>query len=383
MNPSRTDDQCPTSAKLELVLRLLRGERLEEVAREVGRPQRQLVAWRQRFLDGGEAYLDARPNPRALEELEQARGALAATVAELEVENRSLARRLAVADGASTTASATHPFCSRLYADALEEPGVWPLHVPEWGTYVLVRDGRAGARQANGIRPLASLDPDCDLRAGLETLRAAGVTSVSIVTDPLHGPDGAVLQREFEICQVLKRCYLIDRDAERVHISKRHRNRINKAGRVAEAREVTFADVLPRWLELYERNVATREIPQPYSQAYFERLADLPGLRTVAVLVDDEVATITVWMRYRETLYFLDSASSVEGHEASASYVAFANVVDTTEDCRHVFLGGSADFYDDDIDGLARFKRGFSNASVANYICGARLNAPAPSAAGA
>lgn len=39
--------------KGEIVLRLIRGESLEELSRETGRPAYELAKWRDQFLDGG------------------------------------------------------------------------------------------------------------------------------------------------------------------------------------------------------------------------------------------------------------------------------------------------------------------------------------------
>src|SRR3982750_2552707 len=47
--------------KLEAVLRLLRGEDLELVSRELGVTAAELSGWRDRFLAGGEAPLESRP----------------------------------------------------------------------------------------------------------------------------------------------------------------------------------------------------------------------------------------------------------------------------------------------------------------------------------
>jgi hypothetical protein len=376
MTPARPESQCPTSTKVELVLRLLGGETLMDLSRQTGRPQKQLSVWRRRFLVGGEAYLDARPNPEEIQALRDVRDQLSVKVTELKSENRMLERGVALLGRDRSGRSVPHPWCSEAYARAFEEPGVQALRVPEWGTHVLVRDGRWGTRQATGIKPHASLNPGCDLRAGLETLRQHEITSVSLVTDPMWCPDVAALQQAFDACHTFKQGYLVERE-ERVRIHKRHRNRINQARRAGKVREVSLVDHLERWLELYQQNVTKRRIPQPFSPVYFERLAELPGLRTVAVFVEDEMVTITIWMAHQDTLYFHDAASSATGHATSASYVAFAHVIENANDFRYLFFGGSADFYEDSLDGLARFKRGFSNGSLLSYLCSATLNRPA------
>jgi hypothetical protein len=358
-----------------LVLRLLGGETLTELARETGRPERQLSVWRQRFLAGGQAYLDGRTDHHELEALRAAEAELATKVAELEAENRMLTRRVALVDASHSRRAAPHLFCSESYSRALEEPGVRPLYVEGWDAYVLVRNGREGARRAIGVRPVEALDPNCDVRAGLDALRRAGIATVSLTTDPMWCPEPAVLRNAFDSCRALREIYLVDREAE-VKIRKRHRNRINQARRVGEVREISLAEHLERWLELYRLNVASRQIPEPFSQVYFERLACIADLRTIAVFVADEIVNMTLWFRHEDTFYFHDGASSATGLQTSAAYAAFAHVIEEATDYRYVLLGGSAGFRDERLDGLAVFKRGFSNTSAVSYLCSASLNKP-------
>ncbi len=365
------DDQDATVAKTEIVLRLLAGESIASLSRETGLPRQQLSVWRRRFIDGGEAYLRRKPNPREVERLQTENRALSQRVAELENESRS--RPLVAPSEARVDHEYRHPYCSPAYAAAQLEAGSEVLAVPEWGTHLLVRRGPGGRRMAVGGRPFTSLDPNSDLAAGLEYLRRAGISSVSLVTDPMWSPDRPTLESGFDICRRFKETYFLDRGAGPPQISKRHRNRINNARRSGELQEISFADHLDRWRELYHYNVANRQIPQPLSDSYFEQLAAFRELRTFAVLVDGAIVTITTWIRHEDTLYFHDAASSPEGHAASASYVAFAHVAEALDDCRYVFLGGAAEFFDDPLDGLARFKRGFSNGSAVSYLCTALL----------
>ena len=49
--------------KEEVVLRLLRGESLDALARETGQPAGTISAWRAAFLEGGQEGLKSRPRP--------------------------------------------------------------------------------------------------------------------------------------------------------------------------------------------------------------------------------------------------------------------------------------------------------------------------------
>ncbi len=69
--------------KTEAVLRLLRGEDLEIVSRELGLTAARLSQWREQFLSGGESNLKARDSDPQAEESQR----LQAKVGELLMEN--------------------------------------------------------------------------------------------------------------------------------------------------------------------------------------------------------------------------------------------------------------------------------------------------------
>jgi hypothetical protein len=372
MTSQPQQERLTTETQVELVLRILGGQSIASLSRETGLPHKQLSTWRKRFLAGGEAYLGSRPDPDESERLALVNKELAERLAEVELENELLTRRAASLREKRSGNEYSHPFCSAAYAEAQCEPYSTVLAVPAWGTHLLVREGPGGRRIAVGGRPFAPIDPSSDLPAGLEQLRAEGISSVSLVSDPMWSPEQPLLEEAFDTCRFFKETYLIDR-AERVRISKRHRNRINNARQRTVLEEISFSDHLDKWFELYRHNVANRQIAQPFSDAYFERLGSLPGMRTFAVWVDGEIVTMTTWFHHQDIFYFHDSASSPEGHAAAASYVSFSHAVETSTDCRYVFLGGGAEYFDDRLDGLARFKRGFSNRTAAFHLCSAIL----------
>ena len=245
--------------------------------------------------------------------------------------------------------------------------------MPEWGTHVLVRQAAGGARQATGVRPYASLDPDCDLEGGLDRLHEAGIATVSLVTDPMWCPEVPVLQEAFSTCREFKMNYFVDRDAEKVQIRKRHRNMINRAKRAGELPRRRagrpprpLAGALPAERRRpADRAAVRRDVLRAAHRG--ARRAHRRGDRRGRDGHDDDLAPT------RDILYYYDGASSATGFAIGASYAAFAHVVETATECRYVFFGGSSDFRDELTDGLAVFKRGFSNSSAPSYLCSAPL----------
>jgi transposase-like protein len=74
---------------MEAVLRVLRGESLDAVSREIGVTASSLASWRDDFLVGGQANLKSRPADARDDELTRLRG----KVGELTMDNELLVER--------------------------------------------------------------------------------------------------------------------------------------------------------------------------------------------------------------------------------------------------------------------------------------------------
>jgi len=93
-------ERWSAKAKTEVVLRLLRGEAVEAVSREIQVPAHELEAWRRVFLEGGMAGLRSRggdPEARAVKQAQAKVGELAMRLelAELLLEKRGYGEELA------------------------------------------------------------------------------------------------------------------------------------------------------------------------------------------------------------------------------------------------------------------------------------------------
>jgi transposase-like protein len=77
----RSRPRCSVGKKMDAVLRLLRGEPLDMLSRELGVEAHRLAAWRDDFLEGGKEALkgqrpDRSPDDRALRQAERKVGQL-------------------------------------------------------------------------------------------------------------------------------------------------------------------------------------------------------------------------------------------------------------------------------------------------------------------
>ncbi len=88
--------------KMEVVLRILRGEALDALSRELGVTAATLAQWRDQFLAAGQAGVRNRPTDARGEDLAR----LCAKIGELTMANELLRER-------AERAEAGHPFASR------------------------------------------------------------------------------------------------------------------------------------------------------------------------------------------------------------------------------------------------------------------------------
>ena len=89
-------ERWSAKAKTEVVLRLLRGEALDAVSRELQVPAHELEQWRREFLDGGTAHLKRRsadPEARDARALKQAQAKIGELTMKLELVETLLEKR--------------------------------------------------------------------------------------------------------------------------------------------------------------------------------------------------------------------------------------------------------------------------------------------------
>lgn len=88
--------------KMEAVVRLLRGEDLDALSRELGVTGATLGEWREKFTSGGQTALKSRPEDERDDEIRRLR----AKIGEITMENELLRDR-------ARAAEAAHPFAPR------------------------------------------------------------------------------------------------------------------------------------------------------------------------------------------------------------------------------------------------------------------------------
>jgi hypothetical protein len=248
--------------------------------------------------------------------------------------------------------------------------------VPEWGSYVVARKISGGGEDVVGAYPIAVFREGADIAGGLARLKADGFVSATLVTDDFHRPDhmpGFDVVREFKTHYLhrgptasLTGSYLPTQD---------HRYKIRRARRVVEARPIKLSDYLDQWCALYDGLVRRHilEGVHAFPRESFKALAEIEGIEAIGGFVGDELVCCNIWAVHEGRAHSHLVASSEKGYELRAAYAVTDAGIRHFSDCDVINLGGSAGTGDKD-DGLAQFKRGFSNENAPAWLCGAILN---------
>lgn len=90
----RRETRISASRKADVVMRLLRGESLDAVSRELGLPVSRIAGWRDEFVQAGKAALKSRA-PEAAALTEEQRRDMAAKIGEITMDNELLRAKIA------------------------------------------------------------------------------------------------------------------------------------------------------------------------------------------------------------------------------------------------------------------------------------------------
>lgn len=270
----------------------------------------------------------------------------------------------------------THPYADHGYAAAFSSLADVFIQ-PEWNLPLIRRTISGSARHdVCGLYPMAGLAPSTAIEAGLAALRRQGAVSLVMVPDPLTAPSPPLLAAAFDVCRPFKTHYVLDRSLPGDAINKHHRYEIRKARRQCSAEIVSLADHIDSWMALYGGLVDRHGIEGygRFSRAYFTELAGMADATAMLARVDDVPVAMSIWLAGEDIAYYHLAAASELGYRTNAMYLLVDAALDHFAAKPLVHFGGAAGFADSDDSGLARFKRGFANRTVAAHLCGSILD---------
>lgn len=269
----------------------------------------------------------------------------------------------------------SHPYASAQYASAFAPLEVAAL--PLARAHVLVRPvPGSSARDAMGCYPLFVFDPSEGLDEDFQELARLGLVSFVGVTDCMTQPGDEYLARHFTLARPFKTHNVHDASLPGADYSKHHRDRVRKAHRKCETRVVNLADHLDAWCACYDTLVARKGITgiQAFSRRYFETLARMEQVVTVAAFAQGEFVSGHIWMRHQGVVYAHLAASSELGYKLLSAFAIYDFAIQMFRADNLIDLGGGAGTDTSETDGLSLFKKGFANSERKNRLVGKVLN---------
>ena len=274
-------------------------------------------------------------------------------------------------------------YASLAYARALPHMGQ-VFRLAGSGSWQLRQSlGDTGWYDLRGTYPLYCCADWQRLPADIASLDESAV-SMSFVTDTFADVDEAMLRDCFpDRTYRFKTHYIADlSQSPRSFVIKDHRKKADRAIRTLEIFEapkpVAYLEV---WRRLYAYLVQRHDIrgPQLFSDTSFARQFRAPGLRVfVAREPGKQVIGMMLCFTRGRNVYTHLAACNERGYEQLACFGLMMRVIETfaVEGYELVDLGGVAGMVDvgAQVDGLARFKQGWSNAARSVWFCGRILN---------
>jgi hypothetical protein len=264
-----------------------------------------------------------------------------------------------------------HPYATRLYADSLRHWGS-PLEVPEWDSWVLARPIGSCLKDAAGTYPIAILHNQVDLKGGLYRLSGHGLVSLVLVLDDFHRPPMAVLRRYFDHVQRYKTHYIYRPGKGPPIYSKRHRYQIRKATKILHVEVLELKRDLDAWALLYQNLIKRHRLVGLHAFPYqhYRALSRLHGVEAIGAWASGELVCCHVWINHDGRVHSHLMASSHTGYQLGAGYIVNDAALQHFRHAESINFGGGAGLSDDPSDGLAKFKKIFSNDTANSYVFG-------------
>ena len=269
----------------------------------------------------------------------------------------------------------THPYATMAYAQALSHWGK-PLWVPQWQTAVIMRQLPSGEVDAAGAYPFSIIANESDIAAGLAHIRAEGALSLTLVLDDFHKPDFALCAPHATLLKPFKTHYVYNRAKGAVAYDDHHKRALKKAQQQVRVDVLDLKTHGREWQALYDHLIADLQLQglHAFPAAHYQALAEINGITAIGAWMGDELVSAHLWAGDGATQHSHLVASNAKGYEARASFAVNDFSLHYFADAQLINFGGGAGNVDDANDGLARFKRGFSNETAQSYLCGIILD---------
>ncbi len=268
-----------------------------------------------------------------------------------------------------------HPYAASMFAESLTHWGE-PFLVPEWNCHVIKRHITDKLYDAAGVYPITPLSADADIAGGLSRLRDAGFVSVVLVLDDFHRPDLEMLKPHFDVVQNFKQHYLFKPEKGGITYDSHHKRAVKTALKHVRTDIIPLRECVNDWAGLYDGLIQKLSLQglHAFPHTHHQILAEMPGIIAIGAWIGEELVSCHLWADDGEFVHSHLVASNDKGYESRAAYAVNDTSIRYFADRKLLNFGGGAGNSVGDDDGLARFKKGFSNDVAESYICGAVLD---------
>lgn len=265
------------------------------------------------------------------------------------------------------------------YAVSLKEFGE-PRELRHCGGWILERAiPGTPYRDGMGCYPLFVCQDWSRLHEDMKEI-ASELVSLVLVVDPFATVNEEYLTKHFQIAKPFKRHFVADLTKNpESYVKARHRSYARSSLRDMQ---VEFCDeplhYAEEWIKLYRNLIKRHNISgiRAFSEQSFLTQLETPGLIMVVGKHRGEVIAAHLIIICDDVAYYHLAAFSDEGYELRASYGLYWMTLTylTERGIRYFDIGAAAGIEENEQDGLARFKRGWSNDSRIAYLCGSVLD---------
>jgi hypothetical protein len=265
------------------------------------------------------------------------------------------------------------------YAEALAEFG-HPRKLDRSGAWILERSIPGSQfKDGMGCYPIFCCRDWTALVKDMEEL--SDLVSLAIVTDPFGEYDISLLRECFpDLAIPFKHHYVTDLTRKpETFVSEHHRRNIRKSLARVEVEHCEDPErYASTWVELYQHLIQKHSITgmSAFSPVSLTEQLHVPGLEAFRAIFEGNTVGIVLWLVQNDVVYYHLGAYDNIGYQTRSSYAVFSTALDSfaRRGLRWLSLGSAAGLTEDEANGLARFKRGWSTGTRTAYLCGRILN---------
>jgi hypothetical protein len=227
-----------------------------------------------------------------------------------------------------------------------------------------------------GCYPIFSCRDWSLLRNDLENL-GHDLVSLVLVADPFGNFTEQTLRETFtDLVVPFKEHFVVDLSRPLKDLVEAHHQRnARKALGVIEVECARAAEsCLDEWNHLYASLVNRHSITgiATFSRDSFAQQLRVPGITAFRATQSGQTVGMNLWYVHQEVGYYHLGAYSEDGYRLRASFALFWRAIEhfAAAGLRWLSLGAGAGAASDGTDGLARFKRGWTDSTRMAYLCG-------------